>query len=332
VNLHLLVPEGIDDPLRPSGGNAYDRRVGAELTALGWSVEEVRVSGATVGSALADLPDGALAMVDGLVASDSDALVTESHRLRLVVLLHMPGSGPFEGRVLEAVDAVVVPSRWARGRVPAGRAHVAEPGVDLGDPVTGSAGGGHLLCVGPVTPDKGHDVLVDALGELGDLDWHCRWVGALEGEAVSDDRLTFTGPLPPVRLDGVRSGTDLVVAPSRRESYGMAVAEGLARGIPAVATDVGGHPEAMGAATDGSRPGLLVPVGDPAALATALRRWLTDADLRGRLRKSAARRRRGLPTWADTAGAVSRVLAEVNRRAPETVSPWSGQSSRHRTG
>ena len=54
----------------------------------------------------------------------------------------------------------------------------------------------------------------------------------------------------------------------------MVVTEALARGIPVLATAVGGLPEALGRAPDGSLPGLLVPPDDPAALAGALRRWL----------------------------------------------------------
>ncbi len=38
--MYVVVPDGIDDPARPSGGNAYDRRVCAGLAALGWSVRE----------------------------------------------------------------------------------------------------------------------------------------------------------------------------------------------------------------------------------------------------------------------------------------------------
>ena len=44
--VHLVVPEGIDDPARPSGGNAYDRQVRRGLASLGWSVHEHAVAGA----------------------------------------------------------------------------------------------------------------------------------------------------------------------------------------------------------------------------------------------------------------------------------------------
>jgi glycosyltransferase involved in cell wall biosynthesis len=331
VRLHFAVPVGIDDRTRPSGGNVYDRRLGTELVKAAWDVYEHHVADeAELAEMFAALPDGQTVLVDGLVGATARTLVAESGRLRLVVLLHMAVA---EGEVLHAVDAVLTTSRWAQqwvverhGLTPA-RVHVAVPGMDRGPRATGSAAGGHLLCVGPVTPDKGHDVLLAALGELSDLEWRCTCVGALDLDpefverlraSPVADRVAFTGPLTPRQLEEVGSTTDLVVSASRRESYGMAVAEGLARAIPAVATDVGGHPEAVGAA------GVLVPVGDEQALADALRRWLTDAGLRKRLRGLAAERRTTFATWPETARVVSEVLARVavvNRRPFASVSP-----------
>jgi glycosyltransferase involved in cell wall biosynthesis len=93
----------------------------------------------------------------------------------------------------------------------------------------------------------------------------------------------------------------------------MAVAEGLARRIPAIASDVGGHPEVVGDA------GLLVPAGDPAALADALRRWLTDPDLRATLRAAAAARAAELPTWPQIAAVVAGLLADLNRTGADAV-------------
>ena len=121
-------------------------------------------------------------------------------------------------------------------------------------------------------------------------------------------RVEFAGPLTGDALEAAYTGSDLLVLPSRAETYGMVVTEALARGIPVAATEVGGVPEALGLDADGRRPGMLVPPGDPVALAVALRRWLTDSALRDRLRRSARARREGLAGWEEAARGMAAVL------------------------
>lgn len=362
---HVVVPAGIDDPERPSGGNVYDRRLVRELADLGWVVHEHPVAGAwpqpapadraALGRVLAGLPRGAVVVVDGLIASAAPAqVVPEAERLRLVVLLHMPLAEALPGAavaraeraVLAAAGAVVTTSGWARdwvvahhGLAPA-RVHVAPPGADLRAVAPGTATGGALLCVAAVTPGKGHDTLIAALAGVADLPWRCTCVGALDldpgfvdrlrddvREAGLTDRVTFTGPLTGTPLEAVRHGSDLVVSASVRESYGMAVTEGLASGIPVLATAVGGQPEAVGT-VEGALPGLLVPAGDPDRLAEALRAWLTDDALRERWRAVAARRRAALGTWTGTARRVAAALTEglaVNRQGRAAVPSTSSR-------
>ena len=57
--VHVIVPEGIDDPARPSGGNTYDRRVCRELAALGWRVHEHAVGYTGLAHAIRGVPDAA---------------------------------------------------------------------------------------------------------------------------------------------------------------------------------------------------------------------------------------------------------------------------------
>ena len=45
TTVHVVVPDGIDDPAQPSGGKTYDRRVCRELAGAGWSVRLHAVSG-----------------------------------------------------------------------------------------------------------------------------------------------------------------------------------------------------------------------------------------------------------------------------------------------
>jgi glycosyltransferase involved in cell wall biosynthesis len=327
TDVHVIVPEGIDDRARPSGGNTYDRRVCDGLAALGWTVHEHAVGDLAL--TVRRIPDGAVVLLDGLIASPApEVLVPHGRRLRQVVLVHMPFGDSREREVLAAAAAVVVTSEWARRRLgelyglPADRVHVAEPGVDAADLAPGTAAGDALLCVAAVTPGKGHDVLLDGLATTADLSWRCtcvgslerdpEWVGAMRRHGLTG-RVRFPGPRTGPELDREYARADLLVLASHAETYGMVVTEALARGLPVIATDVGGVTEALGHEDNGMRPGLLVPPGDPEALGAAVRSWLEDADLRGRLRRAARERRATLRGWPATTAVVAGVLAGAAR-------------------
>jgi len=354
TEVHVVLPNDIDDPATPSGGNGYDRRLCRGLAAAGWSVHEHPVRGAWprpggleragLARVLAGLPDGAVVLFDGLVASAvPEVLRPQAARLRLVVLVHMPLANPTERDALASAAAIVTPSTWSRGRLldlyplAPDRIHIAPPGVDLAPVALGSAAGSALLCVGAVTPHKGHDVLVEALASVPDLPWTCVCAGALDRESAGresagrdtgfvdllrqrveklEGRIHFVGPCTGGDLAARYAAADLLVHPSRGETYGMVVTEALARGTPVLGTAVGGLPEALGRAPDGSRPGILVPPGDPAALAGALRRWFRDPELRRRLRSSARGRRTTLTGWETTAATVARILAATGAAVP----------------
>lgn len=348
--VHFVVPDGIDDPARPSGGNTYDRNLCRELTASGWSVREHPVPGfwsepgatsfAALDRAMQQIPDGELAMVDGLLASPSpDVLAAHAGRLRLAVLVHMPLGlrSPAHGEIrarevaaLSSAGAVVTTSGWSRERLvelyglPAARLHVAEPGVQPAELAQGTVTGEALLTVAAVTPDKGHDVLLDALATISDVPWRCtcagntdrdpRFVEELRRHARKhglDRRITLTGAVTGAGLEDAYAEADVMVLPSRAETYGMVVTEALARGLPVVATEVGGIKEALGTGGDSNEPGLVVPPEDPAALAGALRSWLTDPGLRARLRQLARERRETLRGWPATASVIGGVLAAL---------------------
>ena len=91
--VHFVVPDGIDDPERVSGGNVYDQRIRDELRARGWDVRMVLVPEerpSDLAHALSLLPQDSLVVVDGLIAvAASGALDAHSTRLRIVVLAHM---------------------------------------------------------------------------------------------------------------------------------------------------------------------------------------------------------------------------------------------------
>jgi glycosyltransferase involved in cell wall biosynthesis len=295
--VHFLVPEGLADPARPSGGNHYGLRLADELGRLG---REVRLVHRTE-----HLATGSLVLVDGLVA---DRAVADARRLRVVLLLHVPDAGP----LVAAARAVVTTSAWTAERL--GRpAYVARPGVDPAPLATVTRAGGRLLCVAAVVRAKGHDVLLEALAEVDDLDWEATCVGPLDREPAwvaslrPSARAHFTGARVGEELAAAYSRSDLLVLPTRQESYGMVVAEAQARGIPVLASDVGGVSEAL---DDGG--GVLVAPDDPGALADALRRWLEDSALRDRLRARSRARRTALTGWEVTARAVAGALEQAS--------------------
>ena len=334
AHVGFVVPMGIDDLARPSGGNAYDRRIRDGLRARGWDVHEVAAT-ERLGHDLGLLPDGAVVLVDGLVASAAGpVLEPEADRLRIVALVHVPLGGvevpeDDEARVLACATAVLTTSAWTRQilldryGLPPERVAVARPGADLLEEAPGTSDGGRLLCVGAVVQHKGQDLLVEALTRLADLPWTCTFAGSLDREpAFVDglrrraaetgiaDRVRVAGPLAGDAVIGMYRASDLLVLPSRLEAYGMVVTEALGAGLPVVATEVGGVAEALGR-TGSGLPGRLVPPDDPDALAEVLGAWLRDGGLRARLRTAARERRRTLESWDRTVDSVAALLGGV---------------------
>jgi glycosyltransferase involved in cell wall biosynthesis len=236
-----------------------------------------------------------------------------------------------ERQVLAAAAGVITTSRWTAswcGQQPElmnTRLTVAPPGVDpaplaAGAP-EGSDSGPNLLFLGRISTHKGIDVLVRALGLLADLPWQCWCVGPVDDAAVAggirrdidrahlSTRVHLTGTLTGTELADRMHATDLLLVPSRFETYGMVITEALVRGIPVVATDVGGIGEALGADPNGHVPGALIPPDDPTALAAAVHAWLTGPRQRRSWRETARRRRHELKDWDATARTVSDALA-----------------------
>ncbi len=352
-SVHFVMPGGVDDRSAPSGGNAYDRRVCLDLPGFGWQAHRHPVAGDwprpdaaardELARTLRELPDGAVVLLDGLVACGVPEVIVpeaEEGRLHMVVLVHLPlgDETGLDAAVAAELDAGRCCARcppWsppATGRVPLvshhglapERVHVAAPGADIAPLAPGTDGVSHLVCVAAVTPRKGQHRLVEALATVTDLPWTCSLVGGLghDPEYVAhlrglvrehglEDRLELTGPKSGAELDAAYAAADLMVLTSYAETYGMAVTEALARGIPVLATDVGGLPEAVGRAPDGGVPGILVPPENPAAIAAELRGWFGEADVRRRLKAAACSRRAALGGWP-----TAQSLAGVLRRLP----------------
>jgi glycosyltransferase involved in cell wall biosynthesis len=329
-----------------TGGYIYDRRAFEALAARGWWVREVSLATSfpfpdeaalrAADAALAGLEDGTSTVIDGLaLGAMPEVAARHCERLELVALVHHPlcletGLAPelavrlraSERAALETARRVIVTGRLtaetlvAEFNVPLGRITVAPPGIDPAPEARGSGGRPCLLNVGTVTPRKGHALLVEALAGLRALPWDLVVVGSLDrdpgtadavrasiGRHGLDDRVTLTGELEGDELATAFDRADIFVSASFYEGYGMAITEALARGLPVVATSGGATAETVPAGA-----GLLVPPGDAAALAQALRRLLAEPGLHGRLRQGAMRARARLPRWDDAAASIEAAL------------------------
>jgi glycosyltransferase involved in cell wall biosynthesis len=178
-----------------------------------------------------------------------------------------------------------------------------------------------LLCVGTVSPRKGHDVLVAALERVADLPWRCVCVGGLQrtpdhARAVWDlivasgleDRVVLAGEVDAPALDELYHGASIFVLASHYEGYGMVLTEALARGLPIVSSTAGAIPHTV---PDGA--GILVPPGDAAALADALRVLLTDPQRRGAIAATALTHAAALPDWGVAEAAFETAVLDLVR-------------------
>ncbi|MDQ0578233.1 glycosyltransferase family 4 protein [Streptomyces rishiriensis] len=244
--VYFVVPAGLNDERRPSGGNRYDRELARELSdGLGWNVQVRPVAGSwpraapdslrELSSILEAIPDHSVVLLDGLIACGvPDIMATHCERQRLVVLVHLPladetGLDPQVARALDRAErealgyasAAVATSHWTalqlteRHGLPGARVHVAVPGVHPSPLASGGtlSGGRHLLCVASTTERKGHTTLVSALATLPrDLPWHLKVAGAEPDPAYAARlraSIAETGLVDRISLLGPLTSTEL---------------------------------------------------------------------------------------------------------------------------
>jgi glycosyltransferase involved in cell wall biosynthesis len=298
----------------------------------------------------AAIPAGTITIVDSLALGALAEIITrEAARLPIVALVHLPLAAVFgldrasaeqfeagERCALAAAALVVVTGRAAlplidRYTVASSRIVIVEPGTDRAPLVrvkadTTAHGSPprplELLTVGTLHPGKGHELLLEALSTVRHPAWRLTCAGSLTRDPETamrvrvlaaqlglKDRVSFVGDLDRDALAALYGRADVAVFATQQETYGMAVAEALAHGLPIVATMTGAIADLVG-----NEAGLLVPVGDRNALATALARVIGDASLRARLAEGAGRRRDQLPTWDAAARLMSAALDRLCER------------------
>lgn len=329
----------------PTGGYAFDRRVMQLLPDFGITVYHVPLSANFPNPTAADLkearkllaeaPEGAVTIIDGLAYGAFTEDVLASLKGRVIALVHHPlflETGlpharkvelkASETAALKRANKIIVTS-WASKNIVVehldadrNKVTVAEPGTDPAPRATGTGAPFNILAVGAVVPRKAYDVLVTALAPLTDLDWRLTIAGALDRHPAAvealqaaiaahklENRVTLAGKVVPATLDRFYESSDLFVSASLFEGYGMVLAEAMARGLPIVVASGGAAAETAGAAA-----ALHVEAGNAGELSLALRRVMTDKKLRDRLADAAWELGRTLPTWHETARRIAAVI------------------------
>ncbi|HEX3518481.1 MAG TPA: glycosyltransferase family 4 protein [Solirubrobacteraceae bacterium] len=200
----------------------------------------------------------------------------------------------WQQRLLAQVDVVIAPSRFALKRLrelgaplPWERTHVLTPPVRALEESRGAGpqAESYALLVSRLSPEKGVDVAIDACRIAG-LELVVAGDGP-EREALSAHAIRvgaevrFVGRVGDGELARLRAGASIALASSRSaETFGAAVAEAMAAGLPVAASAVGALPELLPAQA-------LVPPGQAPALAAAITRLAGDravgAENRGRV-------------------------------------------------
>jgi len=342
--VHFAIPGNLQSL---TGGYAWDRRIIAELQALGMTVRILPLSErfpypdaealADAAARVAALPDGAVLIADGLAWGVLDAVaLAHAQRLRVIALCHHPlalesGLSPersaalhhSECRALQAAAAVIVTSQEtartlvAQCGVPNARITAALPGTDPVPPAPCTGNPPVLLSLATLTRRKGHDVLIAALACLKDLQWTARFVG---GTHFDPDWTAHLHALV------IRNGLGERIAftgscETPEDEFAQAdvfVLPSRYEGYGMVFAEALAHGLPVIAARAGAVPdvvpadaGLLVPVDDSAALAAALRRVLSDAALYQDLRRGALRAAATLPRWKDSARCIADLIANL---------------------
>ena len=245
-----------------------------------------------------------------------------------------------EADIISCADAICVSCTEEESQFrrlygnPQGRIEIVAPGVEHaffapGDKrgarfALGLGSGPLLLFVGRIQPLKGLDVAVRALAELRRPDAVLMVVGGasgVEGSAevtrlmtiIDDlgvrDQVRFVEPQPHHILSTYYRAADVVVVPSRSESFGLVALEAAACGIPVVASAVGG----LLTLVDDGLTGYLISGRDPSHFASRIASILNDPALAASMSVRAAERARRY-TWSFAAARLRRVYTDLSVR------------------
>jgi glycosyltransferase involved in cell wall biosynthesis len=295
---------------------------------------------AAASNILADIPANHIVLIDGLALPGlAPILAGHRNRIKTVALIHHPVAletglssleseklGSAEYAALAQVQLVLCTSQWTADAlsklgVEAQKLHVVVPGTEMPayPPKTKNNMPRNLLCVGTITPRKGHDVLIRALASIRDLDWHLDCVGSLtrdanHAEAINQliqhedlgSRITLHGEVSNKQLAAFYSAADVFVLASQLEGFGMVLTEAQAYGLPIIATRAGAIPDTVSQAS-----AILVERNSPEEFGKALERLMKNVPIWSKLRATAVARSRMIRTWQSAAIEFKNALAPL---------------------
>lgn len=343
---YFIVP---GDPEQATGGYRYVKRLAETLADSGRQVHRIGLDGQfplpdekarqSMNQALANLPDGAPVVLDGLaMGAMPEVLAAHRERLQLIALVHHPLADEtglpaerrknlfrLERQALAQVASVITTSPYTANRlrdfsVPESCISVIEPGVDASAAFVkkeySGAGPFHVLCVAHLSPRKAQVDLLEALAGLAELPWHLTLAGSADRDPeygarvrqvihdlALENRVTLAGEVTGEQLARLYSEAHLFVLPSRYEGYGMVVDEAFANGLPVICSDGGAL------ARTGKRPGIRqYPAGNTAQLQGRLAEWLGNPRAMGQAAGQARQTANTLRSWQDAAQALARLL------------------------
>ena len=176
-----------------------------------------------------------------------------------------------------------------------------------------------IICPANIDTRKGQKILVEAMhrihdnqvtaifpGLVKDTKYH-QELRSLVSQYGLEHRIRFAGYLEGYEMAEAYSQSSICVIPSLHDSYGMTVQEAMRFGLPVIASRVGGLTEQI---EDGIN-GILVPPGDPGALAKAIQCVVNDSNLRECLVNNAKEKTKTFPTWVSVMERTCNVIREM---------------------
>ncbi len=176
-----------------------------------------------------------------------------------------------------------------------------------------------MVFLGNLIPRKGLHVLLDALAQLSDHNLSLTiagnptvdqdYVRRIKHQIVDQnlgDRVNLLGSLTTEKLTEVLFDHQVMAVPSFYEGYGIVYLEGMAFGLPAIASNSGAACEII---TD-SQDGFLVPPGNTAVLADRISRLAIDRRLLAEMGQAARIRFLSQPSWEQTTASITKFLSE----------------------